>query len=347
MKRVCLFVSAIVVLLAGTATANAQSSPSVSIYGRAHVSTAYLYNGDEGGMNLSSNSSYLGFRASTDISENLKGFIQIEQEVFFDNGAGNFASRDTFVGLQGNFGKIQFGHFDTPLKRVGLTVDFFGNQIGDNRNLTRLRDVHGGNYDFDTRFRNSIQYTSPSISGVVIDFNLSTNTDAGNNPPGVGRESYSTSIVYSDRKFYAAGAYERKQDTRSEAFRFSLAYTAGDIRIAGLGQIAYIKSPSAGTSLRVNTIGGGASYRVTTKATVKGQYYRLIAAGEERNADMIALGFDYLLGKSFRLLFAYARTGNDDAARYTMSAGGHGAQVYPAEAGMAAGGASVGLRYDF
>lgn len=322
-------------------------APNVALYGRANVTADHIDNGADSGMNLSSNSSRLGFRASTQITKTLKGMMQIEQEVFWENGTGNFASRDTFVGLQGGFGTVRLGFFDTPLKAIRSNTDFFGDQIGDARNLTRLRDNYGGAYDFDTRFRNGIHYISPNFSGVTIDLHYSTNTDAGVNPPSVSNDAFSGSIRYSTKTLYLATAYERKEDTGSDAYRLGVAYTMGDLRVAGLAQAATIKAPATGTSLDVNTYGLGASYKVSDAATLKGQLYWLDADGNQRNAAMTAVGLDYSLNKAFRLLLAYARTSNDDAARFTMAAGGHGAQVYPAAPGLTASGFSVGFRYDF
>lgn len=321
-------------------------APNVALYGRAHVTTDYLDNGNDGGLNLSSNSSRLGFRANTQIAKNLRGVMQIEQEVRWENSAGNFASRDTFVGLQGDFGMVRLGFFDTPLKIVRGRTDFFGDQIGDARNLTRLRDNYGGAYDFDTRFRNGIHYRSPNLSGVVFDLHYSTNTDSGTNPPSTSNDAFSGSLTYTNKALYLAGAYERKEDTGADAFRLGFGYNVGDFRIAGLAQTATIKAPGV-AGQDVSTYGLGASYEVSSATTLKGQYYWVDADGADRNATMVALGLDYSLNRAFRLLFAYARTTNDDAARYTMSAGGHGAQVYPAAPGLTSSGFSVGFRYDF
>lgn len=343
-KRLILAITLAALMLGGSFLA-AQSAPNVTVYGRAHVTTDYLSNGDKSGLNLSSNSSRLGFKASTDLGGKLKAIMQIEQEVWWDNGAGNFASRDTFVGLQGEFGTIRFGHFDTPLKAVRSKTDFFGDQIGDARNLTRLRDNYGSVNDFDTRFRNSIHYRSPSLSGLVFDLDYSSNTDAGVNPQNTGRSAISTSLSYFSKAFYAAGAYEHKEETKSNAIRLGASYSFGDLKIAGLGQFATIKADGKDDQ-KISTFGVGASYKVAKPATLKAQYYLLNADGDDRNAGMFALGLDYSLGKAFRLLLAYASTSNDELARYTMSAGGHGDKVYPAQ-GNTASGFSFGFRYDF
>lgn len=320
--------------------------PNVSLYGRAHVTVDHLDNGETSGLNLSSNSSRLGFRASTALSKTLKGSMQIEQEVRWENGAGSFASRDTFVGLEGGFGTIRLGFFDTPHKVLRGNTDFFGDQIGDSRNLTRLRDVYGSSYDFDTRFRNGIHYRTPKLGNVTADFHYSTNTDDRANPPAKDLDAFSGGVTYSTSALYLAGTYERQQNTKSNAFRLGFGYNVGSFRIAGLAQAATIKAAGKADQ-DVNTYGLGASYKLSASSTIKGQYYWLDADGADRNANMVAVGLDYSLHRSFRLLFAYAQTSNDKLVKYSMSAGGHGAQVYPAQAGLDVSGFSVGFRFDF
>lgn len=129
----------------------------VEIYGRAHLSVDALDNGVDSGTNVSSNSSRLGFRAKTEIEGGLEAFVQIEQNIRFDEGAGNWASRDSFVGLRGSFGTLRLGQFDTPLKAVRGKVDMFGDRIGDIRNLTRTSTSGSTNANignvFDERYK--------------------------------------------------------------------------------------------------------------------------------------------------------------------------------------------------
>ncbi len=51
-----------------------------------------------------------------------------------------FATRDTFVGLKGDFGQARVGRFDSPFKAARGPVNFFGDMVGDIRNVTRVGD---------------------------------------------------------------------------------------------------------------------------------------------------------------------------------------------------------------
>src|SRR5690554_196374 len=113
---------------------SSQAMAEVTIYGRAHVSVDYLDDGAKySKTNLSSNSSRLGFKGSHDISPDLKAFFQIEQQINFatgnSKGGNEFATRDTFVGLGGNFGALQVGRFDSPFKTARGPFNLFGDQV--------------------------------------------------------------------------------------------------------------------------------------------------------------------------------------------------------------------------
>lgn len=333
------------VAVSGTSLALADA-PEVQVYGRAHVSVDMLDNGEDSGMNVSSNSSRLGFRASTEIADGLKGKIQIEQEIRFENGgASTLASRDSFVGLEGGFGGVRLGFFDTPLKKVRGEVDFFGDQIGDARNLTRLNQGPLSQ-DFDTRFQNGIHYYTPSFGGFKIDVHYSTNTTTSTNPPDDENAGLSTSLTYKAGDLYVGFAYETSETRNdSNAMRVGAKYKIGDLTLAGLFQQATAE-PVTGDGVDVTTTGFGASYKVASKTTIKGQVYALSSDLDESDATMVAFGVDHSLNKQFRLLFAYAQTDNDEMSNYRMSGGGHGAQVTPI-VGETASGFSAGARYDF
>ncbi|MCC5868886.1 MAG: porin [Gammaproteobacteria bacterium] len=326
----------------------AVADTTVQVYGRAHLSVDWLDNGVDDGLNTSSNSSRLGFRANHDLGNGLTAFVQIEQNIRFEEGSGNFSTRDSFVGLRGDFGQFRLGQFDTPLKSVRSRTDFFGDQIGDARNLTRLRDVYGNVNDFDTRFRNGIHYRTPSFSGVVFDVHYSTNTGTGATVDN-DNDALSTSITYTQGNLYLAGAYERKNETKSDAIRLGATYKIGDLDLAALAQFATLKAPAGfgGIDQDADTYGIGASYKLNGKMTIKGQYYWLSADGDEFDANMAVVGLDYRIASPFRLLFAYAHTSNDDNARYSMSRGGRDTQLATAAPGLNHSGFSVGFRYDF
>ena len=303
----------IAVAVAAALVAPLASQAEMKIYGRAHVSVDQLDDGTESGTNVSSNSSRIGFKADKELENGMTALFQAEQEIRYDNGSGaDWASRDSFVGLKGDFGMVRLGYFDTPLKIVRGRADLFGDQIGDARNMTRLREFGA---DFDTRFRNGIHYRTPSMNGLTGDLHYSTNNNSNTNPPADDTDALSLGV---------------------SAVRLGAYYDFGDFRVTGLGQWADLKA-----SGDVDTYGLGLRYKMG-KTALKGQYYWVDTDGTETDANMMAIGMDYSLDKSTKVYVAYARTDNDDNADFSMAGGGHGAQITPT-VGETISGFSVGL----
>jgi predicted porin len=282
------------------------SFAAVEIYGRAQLSVDVLDDGDHSGANLSSNGSRIGFRTGSEVAPGLQGRLQLEQEVRFDNGntgANTFTSRDSFVELEGDFGSVRLGYFNTPLKNIRGEVDFFNDQVGDARNLTKL-DQAPYDQDFDSRFRNGIEYTSPEFDGFTLTWHHSTNNTENSNPPDDDQTANSVAVVYRTNELYVGGGYEKHEGRNdSDAVRIAAKYKLDDkLTLVGLFQTASIETLP--DSEDVDVLGFGASYAFTEKTLFKGHVYSLSADSDETDALMIALGMDRTLSKQFRLQFS-------------------------------------------
>lgn len=285
----------------------------MKIYGQAHLAGSYLDNGASGdaeysALNISSNSSYLGFRANYDFNEHLRGIAQIEGDVNFDGEGDNAAiySRNTFLGLGGAWGEVKIGRMDTPLKVLRSRVDLFGNQVGDARN------VMAGS--FDKRFKRSILYTSPTFYGLTADLHYSTETEeeSGGAVDGNDNDAWSASLTYRQGPLYAAVAYEQWNNQNKaqerDATRVAVSYNIADVvRITGFAHFAsYEQSEDA------NTYGIGVRYALTPQVALKAQYYTLDSDANNADADLIAVGVDYQAAKNLRFYLNYAQVSNDE-----------------------------------
>lgn len=320
----------------------------VTIYGRAHLSLDSLDDGVDSGTNVSSNSSRIGFKASTKLENNLEAFMQIEQNVRFDEGSGNWASRDSFVGLRGDFGTVRIGQFDTPLKVVRGKVDMFGDRLGDIRNLTRTSTSGATNANignvFDERYKNGVAYTSPKFSNFTVDVHYTPHNGTGATNDNV-LESWSLSGAYEANGFYAAIAYETFEGANGldpNAIRVGLYYDlTSEFRLAGMFQTA---SDVPGGDRDV--FGVGASYKLGD-ITLRSQVY---VADEndldESGATMFVIGADYKLGKDVTTYVAYGVTSNDENAAFRVSAGGRDTAL-AAVPGEDTTGLSLGVMYSF
>ena len=342
----------IAIAVGAAAIMPAMALADVSVYGRAHVSVDYLDDGaDYSETNLSSNSSRLGFKGDHAINPSLKAFFQIEQQINFttgnSSGGSDLATRDTFVGLAGDFGKVQVGRFDSPFKKARGPANLFGDQVGDMRNLTRVGDGR-----FDERYDNTAQYTTP-------DFNGFSATVAYSVHEGVWAEqdhdsdSVSMALNYAAGPFEAALAYEQAEEdtTRGErdGIRAAAAYNLTDaFKVVGFFQTVDHDDPDeANRELwSSDTYGLGGEFKIAPATALKAMWMTRDADADNADADMWVVGVEHKLDKAVRVYANYAMIDNDDNSRQvpwkearTASSGG--------VAGEEASGFSVGLRYDF
>jgi predicted porin len=142
-----------------------------TLYGFADLSFDSGRDGKQSVRQVSSNLSYLGVRGGRDFgSTGLRGIFQIETLANISGTpteTGGLASRNSFVGLQGSFGKLMLGKTDTPYKRATLKLDPFASSVGD---YNAIMGNTGGDLraEFDARIPHSIFYDSPNIGGFHI-----------------------------------------------------------------------------------------------------------------------------------------------------------------------------------
>lgn len=150
----------------------------LELYGKAHVPLGAVDNGTHRELAIASNSSRLGFKGVTAISDELDALYQIESKIVFDEGGADFAGCNTFVGLGGGFGQVLVGNQDTPFKEVRSTFDMFDDTVADARNLLGVYSIGGGAIDIgNRRAKNSIQYLSPVFAGFSLNGLYSTAYD--------------------------------------------------------------------------------------------------------------------------------------------------------------------------
>src|SRR5438477_552628 len=131
---------------------------------------------------ISSNLSYFGFRGDRDIGGGYKMVFQAETQI--DVSAtpgpspnsqvspgnadskvlGALASRNSFLGIAGNFGAFKLGKTDAPYKLSTARMDPFSATVGDYNSI--MGNTGGDNRaEFDTRLSHAMWYESPKWSG--------------------------------------------------------------------------------------------------------------------------------------------------------------------------------------
>jgi predicted porin len=167
---------------------------------------------------MAAGNSHLGFKGTESLGGGLKAQFQIEGTVLVDDGnASGFTwNRNTFLGLDGNFGSIKLGLMDTVFKEYGDTLGVLGVSSGTPMSSSNiLRKVSFGasnNARFHERRANSIRYDSPSFGGgFEAAVQVATNEAplAGVTTGTGSAKTYSFGVKYDQGPFYAAIAFEQ------------------------------------------------------------------------------------------------------------------------------------------
>lgn len=182
-------VAAMALALGMAAQASAQSS--VTIYGA--VSQALTKSsGTALALNTPSFGSYIGFKGTEDLGGGLSAYFDMRNNFFADTGAQNgpvLWGEKSFVGLQGGFGRIQFGRFLNAYDDISFKA------IGDS--VAGQRGV-----GYSGRDNNTIGYYSPNFNGLTFAATTSLKEGiAGNNVS-------SMNVKYANGPLVVALAYE-------------------------------------------------------------------------------------------------------------------------------------------
>ncbi len=165
--------------LAAPAAAFAQAS-SVQIYGRANLgidtwsatgATAGSGSDFKSRTRIYDSGSRLGFRGTENLGGGLQAVFQLESGVNFDTGStagqagtanastGTLASRDSYVGLAGGWGRLTFG------RQSIFWVNGPHAQTGANFTNTDVPWVNGAAFTGVARVSNVMAYNSPTMNG--------------------------------------------------------------------------------------------------------------------------------------------------------------------------------------
>jgi predicted porin len=349
-------------LAAGVAAPGAASAD-VTIYGKLHMSLDY-FKSKHGpsdwpydkisDVQVSSNSSRIGFKGSEELGGGLKAVWQIESGVNLNNGNGEWSSRNSFLGLSGGWGTVIAGKHDTPMKIVSRKLDPFGDTIFDTRAIMGSGSVAGSN-QFNLRTNNTVAYISPSWGGFsVIGAYVADYTDNSSRPSDNDFKAYSASATYSNGPLYAAVAYEKHKAGGSNSFepsmvRGGVSYKFGAFKL-GFAAEKGNKDSSDGNQV-LESIDRWAGNVFGTydfgNNTIKLQYTK---AGEAVNNDksyMWSVGFDHKFSERTKIYAVGGQLNQDDDARYVLG-GGHNTNTFnTAPVGENQNSISVGLVHTF
>ncbi|MCL2308661.1 MAG: porin [Proteobacteria bacterium] len=161
-------------------------------------------------VRVDDNMSRWGLRGTESLGNGLNVIFQIESWISGDgttlNGGGRantLAGRDTFLGLQGGFGKVRLGRLSNYQNMEMETMTPWSGQLGIGI------DTLGIITRFDTRFNNAIRYDSPVLGGFDLSLLYSTDEVRANND---NRAVWGIGAGYTWQSFFAKAGYTQYQE---------------------------------------------------------------------------------------------------------------------------------------
>lgn len=334
----------------------------VHLYGSVNLDLEFVSGKQPDGSNptvtrVSSNTSRFGIRGLEYLGAGQVALFQLESSVQADTGnspQSGIASRETFVGLQGDWGTLKMGKFLTPYDDI---LPIFGNVPTLTTSILStaaiwaqgpLSKTEGG---FDARLGNSVRYETPPLGGFSGELQYSTRDSSGNadsQDNGDHVQELRHANVVSIGAFYGKGpldlgiAYEQNNNvrfahTRDHALAIAAGYDFGTVvgnlglRIGGVYErLKYATFTGDltrnlwGVSATVPA-GGGSFYAFWGQAgnggggAEDGTQVGGLAKGAESGATQWELSYSYSLSLRTLLYAGYVRLANRANATYTLN----------------------------
>ena len=339
------------VAAAGAAAASAQSS-SVTLFGVADVSVAYISTKDKVGdsksvyglANGGNSSSRLGFRGEEDLGGGLKAGFWLEGGINVDDGGTGFKfDRRSTVSVMGNFGEVRLGRDKTPGYQNLETFHAFGDTgMGGINGHNLISSSAAGTPEGSNpkRVSNGVSYLLPKLGGVY-----------GQVTYGFGEQAGSTSLAstiglrvgYANGPLNVAAAYGVvKGGTAASTVDYKNFNLGASYNFGVVTPMVLIAS-ERGNDKRVDL------YSFGVKAPVgPGELRAAFSLYKDKKMDnndskRFAIAYGYQLSKRTELYAAVARLSNDDKAARKL-----GSSLSPTPGvGNSLTGYEIGLRHNF
>ncbi|MEO8280161.1 MAG: porin [Ideonella sp.] len=304
MKR-SIFLVSVATLAAGSALAQS----SVTVYGRINETVERIRSNNQTVYNLNDNSSRIGFRGIEDLGGGVRASFLIEHGFRADTGAqagAAFWGRESWVALGGAFGRVRLGNMG-PTNAYFTTADYVSMHNHDTGTSADAFYLYPGNAT------NMIAYTSPSMSGLVIDaqLGLSENTQIGRTQ--VLTANYDAGPLHLGASYLQARA--GLSGTKPKEFGLRVLYEIGSFTVGG-----YImrNDDAFGVNTRRNAYRASAMYAMGPGELHLNYGYADKVKGNaiaDDDAKQFTLGYNYNLSKRTKAYTYYTRV-TDPARLY-------------------------------
>lgn len=282
----------------------------------------------------------LGFKGTEDLGGGLKALFVLETGIGADRGGfnqGNLAfGRQSFAGLQGDFGTVTLGR---QLTSYFLTLNqvadpFASGLAGNAQNLmlpgaiinagaytgnTATNDPTGDGLEADRaiRMNNAIKYASPIISGFSGEVAYGFGETAGSNSTN---RVITGSIGYSVKPVSIRLAHYRKNSvlpslSNADSLSSTMLAANWDLGVAKVFAAYADNDWAAAGKSRDYLIGASAPFGPHTFIA---SYIRKDVRNSRDDANQWGLGYTYALSKRTNLYAAYGRISNKGEATFTV-----------------------------
>ena len=349
---------AVAIATAFAAPAFADNS-NIEFYGKVNLDVESVSNNkavapNDSAILMTNNASRLGLKGKEDLGDGLSAVYQYEFEVNPTNSTAGTATeskapftntRNSRIGLEGAFGTIFMGTWDTPYKVAHNKVELFDN--AGSFSAGKLIGITGNAKSYVTRQNADIQYWTPKMDGFqgLISYALGNKTAAAGATPATNKTRLSASGVYENDMFYGALAYENRPDqtTAGRTDTATRLVGAGKFGDAQVG-LTYERL-STGTAATVQSAQNNweLSGKMKFGASTIGAFYAKngnIGNTANSGAKMFSLRYGYNFSKRTELWAAYSSIKNDANATYSFYQGS-------ANAGSTDSGFCLGLSHTF
>ena len=168
--------------------------------------------------------SRIGFKGKENLGSGLQAIWQVETGMALDgvttnssSSTGTLANRTSFVGLQGDWGKLRLGYLDDVLTETEATDTLYGARRDQKSGLAvplyEASDIFGSNNLGDSRVKNSLRYDSPDWHGVngILQYSAGEKLSGGR----VSGSTLGTRLAYANSGFFAGYAYMTRLNAAS------------------------------------------------------------------------------------------------------------------------------------
>jgi predicted porin len=339
--------TALIAMGAGQAHAAIQiAGDKLEVAGRVHFSAdlsdtdGQPADGTEEGTNfsVSSNSSYLRFAGRQPLDTSWTLQWQIEQGYRGDAGGGNWASRNTYLGIMHErYGTLRIGYYDTPYKTMSKRWAVLSDTVADRRAILGA-GAESANV-MNVRAANSVIYMN-KVDALEFELMYAAQGQSGRDG-GVDdndNAALSGAVWYTIGPLELSGALEHwfgfntpnapAADDRVTGLRLAARHAIGANGSAGVIFETIDTSGAELAELDRNVIGVNGSYRFG-KNRIDAQ---LLFAGNRRGlgdsgAINLGLGITHQFDRQVEVYAAASITDNERNARYKATDGGHGDEV--------------------